>query len=223
MSYIHCTLHYRQSVTVGDSIDAWGVSLFTDADHANDKTDRISATGVFMALVGENTYFPIQAVCRKQTCQSHSTPESEIVALDHGVLKEAIPALMLLDVIARRPMHCQCREDNGTCIRVVDVGYSEALRHLDRVQGIDIGFLHAVFADKLPKLKGQFSILHCPTNEQAADVFTKGITDTVKFTKARELIGIVPPRVNETLPPAACPLTCGPSGAWVPPGGTSTV
>ena len=38
-------------------------------------------------------------MCKKQTCVSHSSPESEIISLDAGLRMDAIPTLDLWDLI----------------------------------------------------------------------------------------------------------------------------
>eukprot|EP00959_Pyramimonas_sp_CCMP1952_P344558 7216460-Pyramimonas_sp.AAC.1 len=45
----------------------------------------LSPPGVFAALVGPNTFFPVNVVCKKQTVVSHSSTKSEIVALDSAL------------------------------------------------------------------------------------------------------------------------------------------
>ena len=66
------------------------VVTYCDADLAGDRNDAKSTSGVLVCLVGPRTYMPITAVSKKQTSVSKSTPEAEIVALDHGISKEAM-------------------------------------------------------------------------------------------------------------------------------------
>ena len=72
---------------------------YCDADLAGDRTDSKSTSGVLICLVGPRTYMPITGVSKKQTSVSKSTPEAEIVALDHGVSKEG----MALATLWQRP------------------------------------------------------------------------------------------------------------------------
>ena len=83
---------HKQYAYVGDKFSDCSLALFADADYAGDKTDSISTSGVFVAVIGPRTYVPIKAISKKQTCSSHSTCESEVVAMNLG-LKEALPLL----------------------------------------------------------------------------------------------------------------------------------
>ena len=83
---------HKQYAYVGDDFKDCSLALFADADYAGDKTDSISTSGVFIAIVGPRTYVPITGIAQKQTCSSHSTCESEVVAMNLG-LKKALPLL----------------------------------------------------------------------------------------------------------------------------------
>ena len=63
------------------------------------QSTKKSTTGVFLVIVSPNTYFPLQAVSTKQTAASHSSTESELVAADHGLRREGIPMLDLLELL----------------------------------------------------------------------------------------------------------------------------
>ena len=73
--------------------------LFTDASYADCLSTSKSTTGIFAALVGPNTFFPINAVCKKQTVVSHSSTESEIVALDTSLRLEGLPLLTFWETV----------------------------------------------------------------------------------------------------------------------------
>ena len=75
------------------------LALFCDADFAGDKSDAKSTTGVHLAIVGPNTYFPLSSISKKQGCVSQSTCEAEIVALSTGLKQEGLPALDFWDAI----------------------------------------------------------------------------------------------------------------------------
>ncbi len=80
MCYVHSTLHVRKVGWVGESVATIGVHLYADADFAGCKRTGRSTSGAFFCMGGDDTFFPLQAVSRKQTAVSHSTPEAEIVA-----------------------------------------------------------------------------------------------------------------------------------------------
>jgi hypothetical protein len=80
---------------VGDDPAAIELVLFTDADFAGDGDTHRSTSGVFLCLKGPRTFVPLSAVSKRQSCVSHSTPEAEIVAADHCLRTEALPATSL--------------------------------------------------------------------------------------------------------------------------------
>ena len=98
--YIHGTTHYTLRSAVGDTIDKCKLMLFTDADFAGSLRDSKSTTGLYMAMVGPNTFAPLGAVSKTQTAISHSSTEAEIVALDYAIRAEGIPALAFWDYVA---------------------------------------------------------------------------------------------------------------------------
>ena len=106
MCYINCTLHLRKVGWVGDDKADIGVHLYADADFAGDKRSGRSTSGGFLAMGGPDTFFPIQAISRKQTAVSHSTPEAEIVAADLAVRTIGIPSLSLWDCLFSRDVVC---------------------------------------------------------------------------------------------------------------------
>ena len=99
ISWMHHSSDYLQHCYVGDSPSACELVLFSDASFAGDLKDSKSTSGGVLCLVGPNTYVPITWLCKKQTAVSHSTSESEVVALDAGSRLEGIPALLLWDVV----------------------------------------------------------------------------------------------------------------------------
>ena len=86
--YIQSSLKLRLVGTIGDKPENVTLELFSDADFAGDKTDSKSTSGVFLALKGPHTFFPLSACSKKQSCVSHSTPEAELVAANLAVRTE---------------------------------------------------------------------------------------------------------------------------------------
>ena len=50
-------------------------------------------------LLGPQTFVPIAWLCKKQGAISHSTTEAETISLDAGLRLEALPILMLWDIV----------------------------------------------------------------------------------------------------------------------------
>jgi hypothetical protein len=61
-----------------------------------------STAGVILAVSGPNTRVILTGVSKRQTAVSRSTREAEIIAADHEMRAEGIPALSLLDTIYER-------------------------------------------------------------------------------------------------------------------------
>ena len=80
---------------MGDRFSECQLWLFADADFAGE-FDNKSAAGSFMALVGPNTYWPINAFSKKQTATAMSSTEAEVVAANHAV---RLPSLSLFNYL----------------------------------------------------------------------------------------------------------------------------
>jgi len=58
-----------------------------------------STSGCYLAIVGPNTFAPVTASVKKQTCVSHSSTESEIVAAEQGIRMEGLQALAFWELV----------------------------------------------------------------------------------------------------------------------------
>ena len=182
--YINSSLDTFMYSWIGDTPEDVEIVLYCDADLSGDRTDGKSTSGVFLCLMGPNTFVPLAGVSKKQTSVSKSTPEAEIVAVDHGVCKEGIPALDLWETILnRRAMNVRVMEDNSACTRVIITGSNPSMRHMSRTQRIDISWLNERFRD------GSFSFIECPSLYQAGDIFTKHCVDSKYWKRNLMLIG----------------------------------
>jgi hypothetical protein len=187
MCYINSSLDYRLKGHVNDPADSLSLSLYSDADFAGDKESSKSTTGIFLALTGENTFFPLNGVSKKQTCVSHSTPEAEIVAANTAVRVEGLPALQLWDVILERQVNATLLEDNQATLQILKTGKNPTLRHVARTHRVNLAWISDVFR----KCK-QMGLKYCSTADQAADIMTKGFTNPENWRRATSLIGICP-------------------------------
>ena len=66
MSYMHHSRDFRQIGFIGDKLSDLRLGLFTDADFAGDKATMKSTSGVFMAIYGPNSFYPIDYLSRLQ-------------------------------------------------------------------------------------------------------------------------------------------------------------
>ncbi len=76
------------------------LAVFSDADFAGDARESKSTSGCFAALIGPSTFAPISAWCKTQSCVSHSSTESEVIALDHAMRNEGIIMISFLQFLA---------------------------------------------------------------------------------------------------------------------------
>ena len=96
---MNCTQGYVMESFVGDPPEDIVILAASDASFAGDLRTSRSTTGGFLAMFGPNTFAPITAICKKQTVVSHSTAESEIIALDTVLRTEGLPLLTLWEII----------------------------------------------------------------------------------------------------------------------------
>jgi hypothetical protein len=99
ISYLHHTEDWSQMAFVGDKPSKCYLVQFSDASFAGDLKDSKSTSGCLLAIVGPSTYVPLSWICKKQTAVSHSTSESEVIAMDAGVRMEGLPGLSLWDLV----------------------------------------------------------------------------------------------------------------------------
>ena len=52
-----------------------------------------------MAIVGPNTFAPVTAPCKAQTCVSHSSTESEIIAAEQAICCEGLQILAFWELV----------------------------------------------------------------------------------------------------------------------------
>ena len=98
ISYIHHTCEYKQYCCVGNTAKQCKLGLSQDSDFAGDLKDSKSTSGRTLCVFGSQTFVPISWMFKKQTSVSHSSTESEIIALDADLRMDGIPALDLWDV-----------------------------------------------------------------------------------------------------------------------------
>ena len=140
--YIKGTISLKMYGWIGDKRDKLELVLYCDADLNGDRNDAKSTSGIFLCLVGPTSFMPLAAVSKKQTSVSKSTPEAEIVAIDHGLSKHALPALTLWENILGKQLSIRLMEDNAAACRVVITGRNPSMRHMSRTQRIDVAWIN---------------------------------------------------------------------------------
>ncbi len=77
-----------------------------------------STSGGTLCVFRSHTFVPISWMCKKQTCFSHSSMESEIISWDAGLRLDGIPALDLWDLIVAVPGNTnQNRFEQGDLVK----------------------------------------------------------------------------------------------------------
>ena len=106
-----------------------------------------------------------------------------MISLAYSMFREAFPTMDFWDTVLGRDISLVTREDNEATIKVVKKGYSAKLRHVSRTHKVNLGSLYELFHD--PK----YTIEHVGTNDQCADIFTKGL-EPYKWDNAISLLNM---------------------------------
>ncbi len=176
----------KGSLSTSD-FDAFVIHAWPDADQNGDAMSSKSTSGRFVEFHGKgsvNTFLACWSAC-KQTATCSSTCEAETVSASHGLRKEAIPVQILFEHLLGIRLPIICEIDNTQAIAAIRKGYSKKLRQLSRTQRCAIGVVHECVNDTDLKI----SVVHCPTDTQKADIFTKALV-SAKFEVARDMIGM---------------------------------
>eukprot|EP00959_Pyramimonas_sp_CCMP1952_P117140 2448485-Pyramimonas_sp.AAC.1 len=91
VSYLHQHRGHSLEGFIGDDPRDLTLVQYTDASFADCSQTSRSTTGGYIALVGPRSFFPLNFICKNQTWVSHSSTESEIVALDTCLRTESLP------------------------------------------------------------------------------------------------------------------------------------
>ena len=169
--------------------------LHSDADQAGDKSTTKSTSGMWLELFApktevlvEDMTWPVEWCSKKQSATASSTAEAETRSLSYGLRRAALSTLDLVEIYLGRKVKLVVHEDNQACIKLVNKGYSPALRHLERTARCSIGFLHELFVEN--KETAETCVLqYCPTLEQKGDLFTKAL-ERVAFQRNLILIKV---------------------------------
>ena len=180
---------YRMRLKL-DPDAAWKLWLFTVADHASKTDHGYSTSGSLLAIAGGRSFFPATFQSKRQTACSRSTSEAEAIALATALFSDAIPVQEFLSQLLGGKVPIICNQDNTATIQCIRNRYSACLRHLGKTHKINAQGLHAAFQEL------DISIQHCPTEQQAADVFAKCL-EVHKWQVALDMIGFFDPHVEK--------------------------
>ena len=133
--------------------------------------------------------FPLVAIRKRQSCVSVSTPEAELVAGSHGLVRELIPALDMCDKVLPAGYDAIFHEDNQAMIRVIETGRNPTMRYLHRTHRIAVATLHEIITGQVSDTT--INCEYTASADMAADIFTKGFTDKTKWGHAARSVGII--------------------------------
>ena len=149
---------------------------WTDADWAGDSNDRKSTSGYCFTL--SNGIISWRST--KQTCVALSTAEAEYVALASSA-QEAVWLGKVLNDLQSNNVPIMIYEDNQSAICL-----AKSNRNHPKTKHIDIKYNYV--RDVLSK--SLIEICYCPTDENLADIFTKGLPAD-RFCKLRLMLGMI--------------------------------
>ena len=176
LRYLRGTSNY--GLRYSNGLDYTQLTGFCDADWAGDVNTRRSTSGYVFQL-GSST---ITWCCRKQTTVAKSSTEAEYVSLSTGTQEVIWLHRLFKDIGVDIIYPTTLFEDNQGAIEI-----SKNAKYHDRTKHIDVAhhFVRERIAAK------DIEVRYCPTNDMIADIMTKGL-GSIKFTKFRDLIGVVP-------------------------------
>ncbi|XP_050102735.1 uncharacterized mitochondrial protein AtMg00810-like [Malus sylvestris] len=161
LRYLHGTLHHGILYSA-DQMTTRTITAFSDADWAADLNTRRSITG-YVVYLGNN---PVSWQSKKQCSVSRSSTEAEYKALAHtaadvawirGILKD-------LEVCLPSPPIIHCDNMSAIALTANPVFHSR-IKHLDT----DFHFVRERVQ------QGDLKVVYIPTEDQIADVLTKGL------------------------------------------------
>ncbi|CAN6714288.1 unnamed protein product [Malus baccata var. baccata] len=166
LRYLKGTIHYGLQYTKSPD---FLISAYSDSDWAADINTRRSITS-YVVYIGAN---PISWQSKRQSTVSRSSTEAEYKALAHCAADVFWIRSLLKDLRQFLPvpphLHCDNLSTLALCSNPV---FHSKIKHLDT-------YYHFV---RERVQKGDITVQYIPTDEQVADVFTKGLHSPI-FSK----------------------------------------
>lgn len=153
------------------------LEAFADADWGNDPNDRRSVSGFVVQLHGCTVIW----ATKKQGSVALSTTEAELMALCQASCEVVWVTNLLQSVGQNVVKPITIYEDNQPCIAVTtDPRKHKRMKHIE---------IQHFFVRELVE-KGQVDLKYLQTEEQTADIMTKGLAYP-RFYKLREKLGVI--------------------------------
>ena len=175
--YVKGTIDRKLTFTKTESLNLVG---FSDSDYAADEKDRRSTTGYYFSLNSDGP--AISWKSRKQPTVALSTCEAEYMALCETTQEALYLKQFLQDLDEKvnfEPIHLY-GDNQGSLALSKNPSNHSRTKHID----VKYHFIRDCYADRV------IDIHHVPTNDNAADAFTKSLP-RVKLDKfCRQLFGV---------------------------------
>jgi len=164
------------------------LGICPDADHGGCLYTAKSMSGSWSELCtkSESTVLSEAWAAKSQTFTSFSTTESELQSAGKVLREYVAPARIFWGKLLEREIKATVHEDNQATLRVIEVGYSYALRYLTKSNRVSVSSVHEYCRD--PGIQPQY----IETKKQKGDLFTK-ILSPLKLIVARDLIRLRKP------------------------------
>jgi hypothetical protein len=159
------------------------LEAYPDADHGGCPSTARSTSGGALKATSLMTTATLCWHSKRQTCTSHSTAESEIVSLDKMLRDIAVPAQQFWSFACGRLVTVKVHEDNQAAIRIIQSGYSLAMRHLQKTHRINLAVVSEIIRT------AGFELHYIESSEQVGDFLTKPL-DKVKLQAALLMVGL---------------------------------
>jgi hypothetical protein len=150
---------------------------YSDANWAEDRTDRKSNSGYYCTLNGG----AIAWSCKKQDLIALSSCESEYIALSETSKEIVWMKRIAKDLKINVPESITIYTDSQSCISMIrNQKFSNRTKHIDTKYHFIRNLVNA----------GEVSLMYVSTDENIADMMTKPL-GSIKIAKLRKLAGLV--------------------------------
>lgn len=158
LKYVKGTINVGIKYVKGGDFELIG---YSDADYAGDRMTRKSTSG-YVFTIGSGA---ISWCSERQKSVALSTTESEYIAAS-GAVKELMWLKRMLSELTKTEMTVQFNMDNQSAIRLIkNPEFHKRTKHID----VRYHFIREKYEDK------EFELHFVPSDEQLADIFTKGL------------------------------------------------
>lgn len=174
LRYLKHTINYELVFNKTENVKP--IFGFVDADWGSDPNDRKSISGYLFKVYG----CTISWTSKKQQTVSLSSTEAEYIAACSAACEVLWLKNILLDMNITINTPINIFEDNQGCIQIAKNPDTKRTKHID--------IKHHFIREQINE--GVINLVYIPTNDQLADVLTKGLP-RVSFEKFRTGIGIL--------------------------------